>query len=603
MNLYGTLVAGVEKSAIRNDGGSSSIFIDGGKVLVNQTTNIVGGTDYTFLYYSGGRIGYTLGSGGVTFEVNNPATITRVSGTLQNASGVVGTVTKTGSGTLQLLPANNYTGVTTIQGGVVEILSGNATSGYTGGFAMEGGTLKNNAAYTMAVNGASAGTNVLLGNVKDRTNATANTAMTITGNSTVLSLGNATTAGNLTTTGYVLVENGGTLNIVNGTNTIHGVRPAVQKDGIHVLNSTLNVSGGTTTMGYNFRLENGTMTMTGGTVTVGTSSSTSEAYNVFIGGNGTGTATITGGTLDSKQNIYVGWSGADDSSLTLDGGTLKAGNSDGGLVFGNSGGCSMDFIRGTVAVNRMGNRMNDTTPGTIQIYGNNITWSNYDGTGNIAAVSLNSNLTTNLVVASDGFSTLTAESIYFAGKANVSYAGGAGVFSEYDLIKGTTFTGSGTVTSTGLFTAGKGVNGISLTGLNSQLEVESTFSRDGVRFSSTESGWFTTPYDISDLILNLDLGNSNADEFLAWLNGETYYDHEATLTDGQLSLGNLTSLVAGEAFFWDFSGFDGIVRLTGLSGTVDMPGVPEPSTWGLLLGGWVFLLWGFGRRFRKNGGE
>ncbi|MDO4576201.1 MAG: autotransporter-associated beta strand repeat-containing protein [Planctomycetia bacterium] len=585
-----------------------NIYINGGTVRADQTTNIVGGSDYTFLYYSGNRINYTLGNSGLTVEVNNADTITRISGTLKNASGATGTLTKTGTGKLQLSAANSYTGVTTIKGGEVEIiefLNPKATSGYTGGFSMQGGTLRNSSAeYAIPVNGATAGTNVLLGNVKDNA-INLNTAMTISGSSTQLSLGDATDAGNLTATGYVLVTEGATLNIVNGTNTINGRRVEAQADGIRVYNnSILNVSGGDTTMGYNLRLENGTMTMTGGTVTVGTNTAGDTNYSAFIGGNGKGTATISGGTLDAKWNIMVGWY-ASNSSLTLNGGTLKAANSSGGLVFGNSTGCSIDLISGTVAVNRFGNRQGDSdTAGTINIYGKNIHWSSYDGTGNISAVYWNAKTTANLVVASNGFSTLEATNVDIGGSVKVSYAGGVGTLSEgYDLIKSTnTLAGSGTVNSTGLFTTEKGSNAITLSGMNSALEVEATFSSDAVDFTAANSGWFEVPYDISDLTLNVDLSGSSADAFLTWLNDGTYFDHNATLEGNKLTLGSLSAIAAGEKFFWDFSEFGTGVTLTGLSGTVDIS-VPEPSTLALLLGGWALLLGIYRRkRFAKRGG-
>lgn len=596
LNLYGTLKAGVTSSAIKKTSGSASIFINGGTVLVNQTTNEVGGDDYTFLYYSGNRITYTLGNGGVKFEVNNPGTITRVSGALSNASGAVGTVTKTGTGTLQLSASNTYTGVTTIQGGCVEILNTSATSGYTGGFSMQGGMLNSKAGYSIPVNPVSSGENVLLGNFRDSTSAGVNTPWTVQGTSTSVTLGNENKEGNLTTTGYVLVKDKATLTVANGTLKAQGVTIEQQQDSLRVQNDgKLVVTGGKVELANALRLgyggTEGYMTLSGGEIK-------SEASS-FIGGNGPGKAEISGGTLDIKDRLIVGWSGAPNSSLKVTGGTVKAKT---GLSLGNSSNSSITLSGGTVATAYLGS-FSGYNPGNvhIRIQGNNITWSNYAGTGNIGEVNVFSNTKLYLDLATDGFSKLTATKVSLSGATEVGYLGGIGKWNRTNitLLEGTdTFSAAGALSGNGLWGASKEEKGI-VAFLNSAQE-KTDWTRTSVGeehclklANPTAMGWIEWNQEADTFAIDVALGAEESyEEFINWLNAETGYDHEASFQDGRISLG-WSDINEGEAFFWDFSKFDGTATLQGIHFHGEaVPGgeIPEPGTWLLLVLGCFWLV-------------
>jgi len=159
---YTTLTGATNSSNIQNSSGNT--YINFNDATVKTTVTVTNPTDNTFLYYSGNRMHYTIaGNTGLTVNVADGVT-TQFSGIFANASGATGKLVKTGGGTLRISVNNTYTGVTTLNGGTLQIgtTAGSATSGYTGGFNVTNGTLFNNTTSNLKVT-VSGGTDTLKG--------------------------------------------------------------------------------------------------------------------------------------------------------------------------------------------------------------------------------------------------------------------------------------------------------------------------------------------------------------------------------------------------------------------------------------------------------
>jgi autotransporter-associated beta strand protein len=201
------------------NGGAASAFPTfqlAGTLLVDGSTasniSVGGGSNNQINIGGNGNLTLTMNVADVTSSTAADLTVGAV---LQNLSGNVGSLTKTGAGTLVLSAANTYTGATNINGGVLQIASGGSLSSAGDINSTAGGNLSIVGSVTMAAN-------------------------------TYFAVGN----GILNTTGTTSID-GGTLAVGNNAFLIGGSRnglPGAGGLGTFVVNSgtvTVSAGGGT----------------------------------------------------------------------------------------------------------------------------------------------------------------------------------------------------------------------------------------------------------------------------------------------------------------------------------------------------------------------
>ncbi|MDP4208648.1 MAG: autotransporter-associated beta strand repeat-containing protein [Bacteroidota bacterium] len=354
-------------------------FTGTGGVIINNTSGVTLGSAKTINYLlnmAAGTlnmasyaltVGSLTGSGNITNSVT-ARTLTIGSDNTSPAaySGVISggatiAVTKTGTGTLILSGTNTYTGVTTINGGVLSV----ATIG-NGGVAGNLGQATNVAANL-----------VLGGGTLQYTGATASTnrAFTLTaGTNSTFDI----TTNNLTISGASATTNGALTKIGNGTLTLSGAN---------------NYSGATT-------INAGTL-MLGNAAALGTSSLTTVTSGAVLDLNGitlstarpltiNGTGISSGGALINSSGTAVNYNGAitlgSASSIGAGNITLGANGITGGFDLAKSGTGTLNLGSGTVTINGLvNNGLLTSTTGTLNIaadFTNSGTFTHNNGTVN-----------------------------------------------------------------------------------------------------------------------------------------------------------------------------------------------------------------------------
>ncbi len=581
LTVKGTVMPNRSDSAIlNNNGGSPTIIFDGGTYRTNFTTDYVSQTDATFFYYSGGRIQYRLGEGGMTFEVNGENSVSRISGLIYDQNGVTpGKIVKTGNGTFQM-GVQPYSSLTEIQGGTLFInaVNDSVKTAFPAGIQMKGGTLEiqNGLKPNFHINGASEGSNAILGSL---VSSKTNTATLVDGANTALTLGSAAKPLDWTSAGFLLVKGGATLNMINGTVKFNGkINYEAQTDSIRIDgNARMNVTGGTLDANQ-IRLGKvgtGTLNVTGGTVNCAT---------FFVGGTDKGAMTVSGGTVNANTYLMVGWY-ADNSELAVTGGTVQSAS----LQLGNSKNSKITIEGGELLLDRLGNRPEGDNPenNVITLRGNGFSIRDRSGSGKISNLTTASNTTLALEIASDGFATVDTVSTSLKGKTIVGGAGGAGVWdgTPIQLVTADSLDVLGTVSGDGLWLPSLTESGLSAT-LNPEAKAIAFTDSNDVRTLQTSSdrGWTVWDFDIDSLTLDVELADgAEIGEFADWLNQDTLFYHKASVTDdGKIVLEAFSEISAGEAFFWDFTSF-GNVSLNALEfRSLNTDNVPEPGAWLLL---------------------
>jgi autotransporter-associated beta strand protein len=285
----------------------------------------------------------SLGNGGGTISVSNSAsTILTESGTITGASGL----TKTGSGTLALSGANDYTGDTTLSGGTLSLGSRGAI-GTVGTINFAGGTLQfspNNTtdysgrfsnAVSQAYNIDTNGQSVTLASNLTSSGGT----LTKLGNGTLTLTGSNAYSGSTTVSGGTL--SGATI-ADSGTNSVFG------QGNFSIANTaTLQYTGGTVSTNRTVSLGTG-----GGAIDVPTGTATLTVSGVISGAGGL-TKTGSGTLALSGANSYSG--GTTISGGIVTGNTIA--NNGGPSAFGQqnftiSNGATLQYTGSTITVGR-----------------------------------------------------------------------------------------------------------------------------------------------------------------------------------------------------------------------------------------------------------
>jgi autotransporter-associated beta strand protein len=352
-------------------GGSGTTLTQGS----SGTSTLAGANTYTgATSVSAGTLSLT-GTGSITgsnVSTSGTGIFTEASGATIGGSGV--TFTQGSSGTSVLAGANTYDGVTSINGGVLQISAANnlGDSSATNTISFNGGKLQSTAnSYDLGVNrtidmvGAGtiqvdAGTLTVSGAISDIGALTkaGNGALTLTAadtatGATTVSAGrlNVLTGGSIAGTTSLTIANGASLNIAGGTvtlpatgNTTGGAYTAFSAGG----NTTaVYISGGSLSYGNYIQADpntalKGFFTQTGGAVTTAESNmapNAADTFQFYLGGTGTGAnaATYTSNrgyygnfTVGTRglANAYVSGTG----ELTVNGPSISGGVS--GIIVG-----------------------------------------------------------------------------------------------------------------------------------------------------------------------------------------------------------------------------------------------------------------------------
>lgn len=363
LKISGTGYNGAETGALRSISGNNSWA---GTIWLNDDARI--NTDAGLFTINGG---ITASSKNLTVGGAGDTTINGVIGTS------AGTFTKDGTGTVILTGDNNYSGVSTVEAGVLNIRHNNALGSTLAGTTVDTGAqlqMQNNITVgneTLSLSGTGIGDTGALRNISG--NNTWNGAITVASSSArinsdsgTLTLGNTVALGtntltvggaaNTTITGQLtgaststLAKDGaGTLTLSNSTNTFSGnvnVNAGTLAFGANnSLNNSaidLNVASGATVDLVSYAQSVGTIAGAG-MIDFNTGGELSLAATSTWSGQFTGSGTIivgVGVTLTLASNIY-----APNVNIILAGGTLNMG--DGEHVFGTltvTGDSTLDF--------------------------------------------------------------------------------------------------------------------------------------------------------------------------------------------------------------------------------------------------------------------
>ncbi|MDO4576240.1 MAG: PEP-CTERM sorting domain-containing protein [Planctomycetia bacterium] len=319
--------------------------------------------------------------------------------------------------------------------------------------------------------------------------------------------------------------------------------------------STTLVQTNTFILGNN-KGANGTMNLTGGTVT---------GKNMYVGYKGTGTATISAGTVHFTNDLYTGREGT--GTLNIEGGDVSGAYFCIGYADGASG--TVNVTGGTLNVMenlRVG--LNGTGTMTVSGGATSITTKNLylPDNGSSLTFVMDDNQFTPITVTgtTELYGTLTAD-----------FGGGLQFTKDESLtlIKSTSSTASG-LTDSDYFTVSKSGSNIVAT-VRTDLLPDDRSNRGVAEISADNVFTFYTGlWEDPDLL----------DLFVTWLN-----DANKNLNAQAVDLGGVLVQVPTNSFYalWDFSEFN---TATGANVVFSQtPIVPEPASWMLLLLGLCVL--------------
>jgi len=322
--------------------------IDSGTLLVSgllaDSSTISVATGATYQLGASDTIGSIAGNGTINiYGYNLTAGAANASTSFGGVLAGTGSFTKVGTGTLSLVGNNTYTGGTTLAGGTLS-LGSNQALGTAGTISFTGGSLQFTASNTK--------------DYSDRFSQDVDQA-------------------------YVIDTNGQTISMATGLTSAGG---SLTKQGT----GTLTLTGNNTYTGAT-TIDAGTLRIGNGSGSASISNSSMGYLGFAPGSNGTASVS-TGGTWTTTGDLYVGYEG--NGNLTVSGGTVSNVNS----VIGKMAGNDLDptdpgYIarsNGTVTISG-GNWTNtgslnvgEQGTGTLTVSGGNVS-SAYAGIGNDSA--------------------------------------------------------------------------------------------------------------------------------------------------------------------------------------------------------------------------
>jgi autotransporter-associated beta strand protein len=494
------------------------------------------------------------GASPVTLTLNTAANNT-FNGVLQNGGAGSLALAKAGTGSLFLTGTNTYTGGTSINGGVLNFMTGSLP---LSGLAFGGGTLQWASGNTQDVSaavlpipsGVAAGIDLNGNSVSFASTLTGSGGLSV-GGAGYLTLTNSNryTGTTSITSGTVQVDVGGSTATLGAGNIVLGAAGTLifDRSDSYTLNSSISGAGAL------YQIGNGTLTL---------AASTDAAGFVNIGAN-TGNAAVlnlSSGTLTTSGQLWLSSASGAKGTMNMSGGLVNVGS---WLAVGRGGDGGLANISG----------------GSLNVATNNLTIASFagnSGTLNISGGSVHAVNAIYIGESGNGTMNLTGAGLASASKLWVGLnSGAAGAYTQNggtlttssDLIIGHIGTGSFSLSNTGLVSvAGSVYDGDFSGGLGSYQQTGGSYSIGGAFRIGQSVG--------SDGTFNMSGGSMTALSMLVGVAGTGAYTQSGgveTITSTTFNATNGVGTVVGSG--------------TGSVGTLNISG-------GTITGAGPLMIWG-----------
>ncbi|MFK4722610.1 autotransporter-associated beta strand protein [Bradyrhizobium niftali] len=567
-----------------NSGGGISILVGGASGgTARFILNGNGALDISQLATGGTTAGSIEGAGNVFLGSKNLAVggnnlSTTFSGVIQD-SGLGGSLTKTGSGTLTLSGVNTYTGATTVEAGTLRAGAAGAFVGNTA-YAVNGGTLDlNGFNLTMSSLSGTGGT-VALGaaalTIDQATDTNYAGAVTGTGSLTKTGAGTLTLSGVNTYTGATTVDGGvlavsGSIASSSITNNRFLIFEGTGTAGSASItnNATLDFRNASTagsasitnndTLAFHDASTAGSATITNtitnslafnDSSTAGSASITNNGFLDFFDSSRAGSASIT----NNRTLEFFGSSTAGSATITT--------NSGGGSIItgGASGGTARFILNGTGLLDISGLTTGGTTAGSIEGAG-----SVFLGSKNLAVGGNNLSTTFSGVIQDGGFFSGTGGSLTKTGSGTLTLSGA-------NTYTGGTTINAGTLAISADNNLGANTGGLTFSG--GTLQFGASFDLANTRAITLNAGGGTFDTNGFSTTVSQAIGGTGAlvkaGSGMLTLSGVNTYTGGTTVEAGTLRAGTAGAFAGNTAYAvnggtLDLNGFN--LTMSSLSGT------------------------------------